>query len=716
MAPLPAGIRFIFSFSRDQWYKSTVHQILGCLALLPAVSHSALRCRYGAFILLLTFLLYASFHLSRKPISIVKREQEIVRCQRELVHFLSLAPGLPVDAQGELHRYCAALDERDVEFHGRSQSAGATPHPLLLGHTTDCGWAPFDRDNYQQLLGALDYSFLCAYAVGMYLSGILGERLPIRCYLTCGMLASGAFTALFGLGYFYNIHSFGFYVVTQVMNGLVQTTGWPSVVTCLGNWFGKGRWQEHKFEFGAFQEFQQKASVLSQLECISPEGDVRPTARGAMGTQHDCGPVSGRTSVCVASPLPCRLLDVAGPVRYTDRPASASPPHLSSCVLLCCRRGLIMGVWNSHTSMGNILGSLIAGYWVSTCWGLSFVVPGAIVAAMGMLCFLFLIEHPKDIACSSTLAAARGSENGAHRFRLQKQVPADGKTKPLTVSGANESCGSLASPGPPGDTSCLVSSRCHPPQDPEMQCLLPSDGKRSVHQNHIIVLPADGGGMAAISFTGALRIPGVIEFSLCLLFAKLVSYTFLFWLPLYITSVDHLDAREAGELSTLFDVGGIFGGILAGVISDRLEKRASTCGLLLLLAAPTLYMFSTISRMGQEATVAMLLLSGALVSGPYALITTAVSADLGTHKSLKGNSHALATVTAIIDSTGSVARGKQKYMAKGSICKRGVGPQSAQPLLSVTGGLNFVLGAVPDPPYTQRAELSGVSDGGPNAV
>ena len=160
--------------------------------------------------------------------------------------------------------------------------------------------------------------------------------------------------------------------------------------------------------------------------------------------------------------------------------------------------------------------------------------------------------------------------------------------------------------------------------------------------------------MAAISFTGALRIPGVIEFSLCLLFAKLVSYTFLFWLPLYITSVDHLDAKKAGELSTLFDVGGIFGGILAGVISDRLEKRASTCGLMLLLAAPTLYVFSSVSRMGLEATIAMLLLSGALVSGPYALITTAVSADLGTHKSLKGNSHALSTVTAIIDGTGSV--------------------------------------------------------------
>uniref|UniRef100_A0A673T5X4 Solute carrier family 37 member 1 n=1 Tax=Suricata suricatta TaxID=37032 RepID=A0A673T5X4_SURSU len=473
MAPLPAGVRFITSFSRDQWYR--------------------------AFIFVLTFLLYASFHLSRKPISIVK---------------------------GELHRHCATLSEGDLRFGSQTQRAGDTPRQPPPGNKTDCSWAPFDQDNYQQLLGALDYSFLCAYAVGMYFSGIIGERLPIRYYLTFGMLASGAFTALFGFGYFYNIHSFGFYVVTQVVNGLVQTTGWPSVVTCLSNWFGKGR------------------------------------------------------------------------------------------------RGLIMGVWNSHTSVGNILGSLIAGYWVSTCWGLSFVVPGAIVAAMGIVCFLFLIEHPRDVACSSSLVAhPRGQENGAHRFRLQKPLFAD-KGKPL---------------------------------DPEMQCLLLPEGKHPVPQNHIVLLPADGGaGVAAISFTGALKIPGVVEFSLCLLFAKLVSYTFLFWLPLYITSVDHLDARQAGELSTLFDVGGIFGGILAGVISDRLEKRASTCGLMLLLAAPTLYMFSTISRMGLEATTAMLLLSGALVSGPYALITTAVSADLGTHKSLKGNSHALATVTAIIDGTGSV--------------------------------------------------------------
>ena len=42
------------------------------------------------------------------------------------------------------------------------------------------------------------------------------------------------------------------------------------------------------------------------------------------------------------------------------------------------------------------------------------------------------------------------------------------------------------------------------------------------------------------------------------------------------------------------------------------------------------------------------------MNGPYALITTSVSAELGTHKSLVNSSKALATVTAIIDGTGSI--------------------------------------------------------------
>uniref|UniRef100_A0A8C7M9V9 Solute carrier family 37 member 1 n=1 Tax=Oncorhynchus kisutch TaxID=8019 RepID=A0A8C7M9V9_ONCKI len=406
-----------------------------CVVLSPS--------RYRAFTFSLTFLLYTSFHLSRKPISIVK---------------------------SELHKNCSALNELST--------ASSSQLPNL--HTAaECSWKPFDKSNYKQLLGAMDYSFLCAYAVGMFLSGIIGERLPIRLYLTFGMLMSGLFTCLLG-----------FYIFVQVANGLVQTTGWPSVVTCIGNWFGKGR------------------------------------------------------------------------------------------------RGLIMGIWNSHTSVGNILGSLIAGYWVSSNWGLSFIVPGLIIAAMGIICFLFLIEREY---CYVIGWRTERLDNSSVSVPVQQVV--------------------------------VVKSESEP---------------------------------SAISFMGALRIPGVIEFSLCLLFAKLVSYTFLFWLPLYITKTAHLDAKKAGDLSTLFDVGGIVGGILAGVISDKLGKRATTCAVMLLLAAPILYGFSMISEFGLGPTIGMLLVCGGLVNGPYALITTAVAADLGTHKSLKGNARALSTVTAIIDGTGSV--------------------------------------------------------------
>lgn len=43
----------------------------------------------------------------------------------------------------------------------------------------------------------------------------------------------------------------------------------------------------------------------------------------------------------------------------------------------------------------------------------------------------------------------------------------------------------------------------------------------------------------------------MIEFSLCLLFAKLVSYTFLYWLPLYIFNVGESRGRSAERTGSL---------------------------------------------------------------------------------------------------------------------------------------------------------------------
>lgn len=73
-----------------------------------------------------------------------------------------------------------------------------------------------------------------------------------------------------------------------------------------------------------------------------------------------------------------------------------------------------------------------------------------------------------------------------------------------------------------------------------------------------------------------------------------------------------------------------------------------------------MWVYQQVSVFGLGFNMLLLVLVGLLVNGPYALITTAVSAELGTHRSLEGNSKALATVTAIIDGTGSIGKFKLK--------------------------------------------------------
>lgn len=61
------------------------------------------------------------------------------------------------------------------------------------------------------------------------------------------------------------------------------------------------------------------------------------------------------------------------------------------------KRGLIMGIWNAHTSVGNILGTLLAAAALSYGWGWSFILPGALIGVLGIVVYLFLIVEPADI-------------------------------------------------------------------------------------------------------------------------------------------------------------------------------------------------------------------------------------------------------------------------------------------------------------------------------
>ena len=145
----------------------------------------------------------------------------------------------------------------------------------------------------------------------------------------------------------------------------------------------------------------------------------------------------------------------------------------------------------------------------------------------------------------------------------------------------------------------------------------------------------------------------MVEYALCLFFNKLVSYSFLYWLPTYIKESLGSSSQEAANLSTFFDAGGLAGGIIIGTISDFLGERSLVTAVSIIAAAPLMFLYQSYGDTGAKGIV-LLVFTGMAVNGPYALITTAISSDLGTHKCLRANKRALATVTAIIDGTGSM--------------------------------------------------------------
>jgi len=318
---------------------------------------------YKVTILLLTFIAYTCFHLSRKAISVVK--PVLIEC----------------DNVTESYTNCTSFID---EINGKIETEA------------------------KALEGTLDTAFLFSYAIFMFVSGFVAERMNLRYFLSIGMIMSGVFTFLFGFAKVVEIHSIYYFVTVQVFAGAFQSSGWPGVVTAVANWFGKSK------------------------------------------------------------------------------------------------KGLIFGIWNSHTSLGNILGSLIAGAFVEDDWGLSFMVPGMIIGAAGFIIWLFMVPKPTWV----------GLEDESSVSNQRSEIEA-GELTPLLQSSDDED----------EDGASHSNSGFEPEPKTEVE------SAREVRSPQVVIQEPNE---QAISIFGALKIPGVIEFSLCLFFAKLVSYTFLYWLPTFI--------------------------------------------------------------------------------------------------------------------------------------------------------------------------------------
>jgi sugar phosphate permease len=134
---------------------------------------------------------------------------------------------------------------------------------------------------------------------------------------------------------------------------------------------------------------------------------------------------------------------------------------------------------------------------------------------------------------------------------------------------------------------------------------------------------------------------------------KLIRYTLIFWLPYFYERALHYDSERAGYLSISFDLGGVAGAIVGGRLFDRTGRFRGwlivilACGL---AVGTSLYSRAALS--GPLAAFAGMVLVGALLFGPDALVSSMAAQDLG-------GSAGAGTAAGFINGIGSVGAALQ---------------------------------------------------------
>ena len=127
-----------------------------------------------------------------------------------------------------------------------------------------------------------------------------------------------------------------------------------------------------------------------------------------------------------------------------------------------------------------------------------------------------------------------------------------------------------------------------------------------------------------------LRSPVLYSYGACYFCIKLIRYSLLFWLPFFLHTAAGFDAVTSGYLSTAFEVGGLFGSMGIGYLSDRSARsRAFVAALSLVGLAAAMYAYANLSSPSVVLHVAGLALVGALLFGPDALVSGAAAQDAG---------------------------------------------------------------------------------------
>ncbi len=123
--------------------------------------------------------------------------------------------------------------------------------------------------------------------------------------------------------------------------------------------------------------------------------------------------------------------------------------------------------------------------------------------------------------------------------------------------------------------------------------------------------------------------PEVLILSGMYFFLKITRYSLLFWLPLYLVQKMRYSEAWAGYTSSLFELVGFSGALIAGYVSDKLlnGRRYPVGATMLFGLAGVLLIHPLIGRLGPIPMAASISLMGILVYGPDLLMSATASID-----------------------------------------------------------------------------------------
>ena len=115
------------------------------------------------------------------------------------------------------------------------------------------------------------------------------------------------------------------------------------------------------------------------------------------------------------------------------------------------------------------------------------------------------------------------------------------------------------------------------------------------------------------------------------LFSKVTRYSFMFWLPMYLTRSLHYEPAEAGYTSSLFELAGFGGALVGGYVSDKLmqSRRLPVAAMMMWGLAGACWLHPTLASLGHGGVALSIILIGVMNYGPDTLMQGAAAQDVG---------------------------------------------------------------------------------------